>query len=144
MTIDLESLPVPLQFAYVTMTRSAIYFKEIGQKKDFFLNFCDEIWNSMELTDSEYLKDVLSEIMEKDIDLHMDTYMKMSGELEDSNNPHPWAIFLNARWKAILWMRERMGYDDKQIAKNLSMDEMQVYLIRTSEHMPIPDGKNVE
>ena len=45
---------------------------------------------------------------------------------------HPWAVFLNARYDAILWMKEEMGYDDKRIAFNLSMDEKQVYLIRTS------------
>lgn len=58
----------------------------------------------------------------------------MSGECGSS---HPWAYFLNARWKAILWMREVMEKNDKQIAQDLSMDEVQVYLIRTSKHMPI-------
>ena len=55
--------------------------------------------------------------------------------------PHPWGHFLNARYHAILWMREEMGYNDKTISQGLSMDERQVYLIRNSTHMPIPEGK---
>jgi len=43
MTIDLEKLPTKLQFVYIAMTRSAIHFKEMGQDKNFFLAFCDEI-----------------------------------------------------------------------------------------------------
>jgi hypothetical protein len=45
-------------------------------------------------------------------------------------NQHPWGDFLNARYKCILWMTEEMGYDDKQIANFLSMDEIQISLIK--------------
>lgn len=62
-------------------------------------------------------------------------------DLGCSCEPHPWGRFLNARYWAILWMKEEMGYDDETIAKRLSMDTMQVYLIRNSTHMPIPEGK---
>jgi hypothetical protein len=44
---------------------------------------------------------------------------------------HPWAEFLEARKKTIYWMREEMNRDAKEIAIALSMDEEQVYLIRT-------------
>ncbi len=57
-----------------------------------------------------------------------------------TNKSHPWGAFLNARFRAILWMQKHMGYNDLEIAKKLSMDEMQVYLIRTSTIMPIPEG----
>lgn len=63
-------------------------------------------------------------------------------ERHKSDKPHPWGHFLNARWAVILWMREEMGYSDKQISQQLSMDEMQVYLIRNSKYMPIPEGKH--
>lgn len=63
----------------------------------------------------------------------------MSGECDKKT--HPWGRFLIARWEAILWMHEEMGYNDKQIAQNLSMDKMQVYLIRTSEHMHLTECK---
>ena len=76
MTIDIENLPAPLQFAYIGMTKSAIYFKEMGRDKDFFIAFAKEIWNSMEMTDLDYLKDVLEEKMEKDIKPHVDSYIK--------------------------------------------------------------------
>lgn len=76
MVIDIENLPAPLQFAYIAMTKSAIYFKEMGQKKEFFLAFCDEIWNSMEMTDLEYLKDVLEGKMKKDIEPHVESYIR--------------------------------------------------------------------
>lgn len=63
--------------------------------------------------------------------------------VDESKKPHPWGHFLNARWKAILWMKNEMGYDDEIIAKKLCMDKMQVHLIRTSNHMPIPEGEYV-
>ena len=78
--MDLENLPPKIQFAYLAMTRLAINFKEMGHKKEFFLSFCDEIWNSMELSDVEYLKSVLDEKMEKDITTHLDAYIKNKGK----------------------------------------------------------------
>lgn len=49
------------------------------------------------------------------------------------NHPsnHPWDEFLEARTKCIHWMNERQNYDDEKIARTLSMDETQVYFIRT-------------
>lgn len=55
----------------------------------------------------------------------------MSGECD--KKPHPWAVFLEARKEAILWMREEMNFDDEHIAYLLSMDKVQVYLIRTQD-----------
>lgn len=78
MTINLESLPKPVQFAYISMTQSAIYFKECGHDKNFFLSFCDEIWNSMELSNLEYLKETLQEKMKKDIQPYVENYIKKS------------------------------------------------------------------
>ena len=46
---------------------------------------------------------------------------------------HPWESFLDARYRAIMWLHGE-GKSDKQISFDLSMDgEEQVYLIRTSE-----------
>jgi len=67
MTIDIENLPPDAQFAYITMTKTAISFKEKGMDKNFFLYFSEEIWNSMELSDLEHLKNVLEEKMQKDL-----------------------------------------------------------------------------
>lgn len=44
---------------------------------------------------------------------------------------HPWGKFLSARYEAIIWIKEHMNRTDAQIAHDLSMDEKQVYLIRT-------------
>ena len=44
---------------------------------------------------------------------------------------HPWQLFLNARAKAIIWLKNEMNQSDVQIACQLSMDEKQVMLIRT-------------
>ena len=49
----------------------------------------------------------------------------------DESRPHPWEEFLKARGKAILWMKKEFNRTDKQIAYNLTIDEEQVYLIRT-------------
>jgi hypothetical protein len=49
----------------------------------------------------------------------------------EKKTSHPWDDFLDARVKAILWMKNEQGADDRKIALILSMDEQQVYLIRT-------------
>ena len=49
----------------------------------------------------------------------------------ENENSHPWGNFLDARVQAILWMKNEQGCDDRKIALTLSMDEQQVYLIRT-------------
>lgn len=82
MNIDLENLPAQLQFAYLAMTKTAIYFKEMGREKDFFLAFCDEIWNSMEMTDLKYLKDTLDGKMKKDIAPYVESYIKSQKEFQ--------------------------------------------------------------
>ena len=46
---------------------------------------------------------------------------------------HPWEIFLAARANAIDWLRKEFGDTDAEIAGKLSMDTMQVYLIRTRD-----------
>lgn len=50
--------------------------------------------------------------------------------MNDETN-HPWQSFLDARVKVIDWMVKKFNKNDKQIAESLSMDETQVYLIRT-------------
>lgn len=58
-------------------------------------------------------------------------WKKQDEEAMNRSEPHPWGVFLDARLKAIYWLESR-GYDDLQIAVTLSMDETQVYRIRTS------------
>jgi glutathione S-transferase len=43
---------------------------------------------------------------------------------------HPWGVFLEAREHVISWLRQEQKYNDAKIAEALSMDEMQVWLIR--------------
>ncbi len=74
--MDLESLPIEIQFIYIAMTKSVIYFKELGQDKSFYLHFAEEIWNSMELVDLEYLKDTISKKMQKDLEPCIKAYME--------------------------------------------------------------------
>jgi len=59
---------------------------------------------------------------------------------EINKTPHPWARFLNARRDAMMWMREEMNRSDKEIANDLCIDEMQVYLILEASHYPVPEG----
>lgn len=42
---------------------------------------------------------------------------------------HPWGNFLQARAKALQWVRDEFKYSNAELAKKFSMDEMQVYLI---------------
>jgi DNA-binding transcriptional regulator YdaS (Cro superfamily) len=55
--------------------------------------------------------------------------LRQSNEEGELFKKHPWGEFLEARKKVIIWMREEKQRTDKEIAKHLSMDEMQVYLI---------------
>ncbi len=85
MTVNIEDLPGPLQFAYIAMTRTAIYFKDMDHDKIFFLSFCDEIWESMEMTDLQYLKDALEGKMKKDLQPLVESYVKsQEGPKENS------------------------------------------------------------
>lgn len=43
---------------------------------------------------------------------------------------HPWQEYLNARMKVILWMSNEMKRPHEDIAKALSMDTQQAYLVR--------------
>lgn len=80
--MDIENLPDSIKFFYISMTQSAIYFKEMGQQKDVFLSFCEEIWDSMEMTDLENLKSVLSRKIRGDIQPYVDSYMKNKSNKE--------------------------------------------------------------
>lgn len=50
-------------------------------------------------------------------------------EFSISPEPHPWGEFLEARLKAISWMKDERGYSDKEIKEFLSLDEHQLRLI---------------
>lgn len=57
---------------------------------------------------------------------------------------HPWQDFLDARARAIDWLYYQnpdmtTHHDDEAIAKSLSMDRAQVYLIRTRDEKPGDD-----
>lgn len=49
--------------------------------------------------------------------------------------PHPWDNFLNARYEAMLWLRDKQKLSNAEIAKTLSMDEEQVRCIFHSMHL---------
>jgi Uri superfamily endonuclease len=51
-------------------------------------------------------------------------------EIINEQASHPWHDFLNARARAIHWMKIERKYSDEQIAEALSMDERQVRQIR--------------
>lgn len=76
MNINLEELPSPLQFAYIALTKSAIIFKKMERDKKFFLAFCEEIWNSMEMSDIDYLNETIDSQMEDDIEANLESYFK--------------------------------------------------------------------
>ena len=51
--------------------------------------------------------------------------------IPENSRKHPWGGFLYWRMQAIIWLKNEMNLSDKEIARKLSMDEMQVYLIRS-------------
>lgn len=57
---------------------------------------------------------------------------------------HPWQDFLDARARAIDWLyyqnpKMDTHHNDEAIARTLSMDRVQVYLIRTRDEKPGDD-----
>lgn len=61
-----KDLPPSVQFMFIALTKSAILVKELGKDKDFFVALAEEIWNSMEMTDSNELKDIIDVKMFED------------------------------------------------------------------------------
>lgn len=80
--MDIEDLPPYVQFALMAMLKSAISFKETGKDKKFFLQFSEEIWNTMELSDLKYLKETLDGKMKKDIQPYIESYIKKSNRMD--------------------------------------------------------------
>jgi hypothetical protein len=74
--MDIENLPPKIQFVFIAMMQSAIELKEMDKDKEFYLDFAKEIWESMELSDFDYLKEVIMGKMRKDIESHVKSYMK--------------------------------------------------------------------
>ncbi len=75
-SMEFKSLPPAMQFLYMAMTKSAIIVKEIGKDKEFFIDFAYEIWNSMEMSDFQELKDVIDGKMRDDIQPYVEKYIK--------------------------------------------------------------------
>jgi len=73
--IDIENLPPKLQFCVLAMFRSAINFKDMKMDKEFFVSFANEIWESMELTGVEYVREVIDGKMRIDIEPYVEDYI---------------------------------------------------------------------
>ena len=65
-----------MQFIFMAMMKSAIIVKEIGKDKSFFVDFAEEIWNSMEMSDFDTLKDTINGKMRDDIEPYVEKYLK--------------------------------------------------------------------
>jgi hypothetical protein len=60
-------------------------------------------------------------------------FSKNTNYCHSKEKPHPWAEFLRTRKDAVLWMKDEGKRNDEEIARILSMDEQQVFQIRTSK-----------
>jgi hypothetical protein len=76
MDMDIKNLPPSMQLIFMAMMKSAIIIKEIGKDKSFFVDFAQEIWNSMEMSDLATLKDIIDGKMRDDIEPYVQKYMK--------------------------------------------------------------------
>jgi hypothetical protein len=74
--MDLENLPPQIQFAFISMLKSAIDFKESGKKEKDFLQFAKGIWETMEMSDLKDLKEIIIGKMRKDLEPAMKSYME--------------------------------------------------------------------
>ncbi len=74
--MDLENLPPQIQFAFISMLKSAIDFKEMGENEKKFLEFAKGIWETMEMSDLQDLKEIIVSKMQKDLEPAMKVYME--------------------------------------------------------------------
>jgi len=74
--MDIKNLSPSMQFIFMAMMKSAIIVKEIGKDKSFFVDFAEEIWNSMEMSDFDTLKDTINGKMRDDIEPYVEKYLK--------------------------------------------------------------------
>ncbi len=59
MILNGKKLDSDASFLYIALTQAAIKVHETGRDKDFFIEFCKEIWESMLLSDTDTLKEIL-------------------------------------------------------------------------------------
>lgn len=123
-----EHMGYPSPSAYIYPNGSVIYFDDKGEQIPEF-----------QIIGIKALKSYRNRFPNSKI--HWGVWRSWNHEMTDESiqslidhlkmPAHPWGDFLEVRMHTIQWMRER-GDDDSQIARALSMDEEQVYLIRTS------------
>lgn len=70
--MNLEDLPEDIQFCFIAVMQSAIFFKKNERDEKEFLKFCKGIWESMELAGLEKTQEIIAGKMEKDIQTHFE------------------------------------------------------------------------
>jgi hypothetical protein len=65
--IKFTELDANAKFLYVSLTQSALIFREMERSKEEFLDFAKEIWESMLLSNEKDLKQIISNIMTNDL-----------------------------------------------------------------------------
>jgi hypothetical protein len=64
---NLDDLDPESKFMFIATIKVAIFFKNSNKTKEEFLEFCGEIWNSMEANDPEILNDIIQQSMQRDL-----------------------------------------------------------------------------
>lgn len=74
--MDIDDMPPGVKFVFIAMLQSAITFKEMEKDKKFFVSFAEEIWETMQLSDLEDLKETLQGYMKKEIQPAIKDYIE--------------------------------------------------------------------
>ncbi len=64
--LNLDKCP-RTKFLYMAMTKCALTIKSMDKNKEDFMDFAAEIWDSMILSDENYLNEFLNQSMKEDV-----------------------------------------------------------------------------
>jgi hypothetical protein len=73
---DLDKMPKELRFILLAMSQSAIYVKDKGKDKEFFLKLAEETWDTVEKNGLEKMAYFTKNAMDQDIKKFMDGFKK--------------------------------------------------------------------
>lgn len=78
-----DQLPGVGKFLFMAMMKSALILKEMGKDRDYFVDFAEEIWMSMEMSDFETLNNLIDGQMGLDIEPYVQKYINSQKRKSD-------------------------------------------------------------
>ncbi len=65
--MNIDDFNSDTKFLYFALTKSVLTAKRLKLTKKFFIDFANEIWDSMEMTDIDVLEKIIQDQMKDDV-----------------------------------------------------------------------------